>query len=121
MSLKLEDNELFLWRNYDRYDDGEYKSAADDSYRLTYSACSEGLHERLRLHEAMYRVINVLAGVTETITDDSSDVSVSKSQLLAMSSVYSQIDSSALMNDLSQSYEEDVQSARNLIKKNNIA
>ena len=112
LSLQLDGNQLSLWRNNECYADGAPKSAADDSYRLYYEACSEGLYESLKLHEAMYRVIDVLSGITESISDNSSHMPVSRIQLLAMASMFSQIDSPGLIRDLAQAYESDILSTK---------
>jgi hypothetical protein len=71
-----------------------------------------GLYKSLKLHEAMYRIIDVLSGITESISDDSSHMPVSRIQLLAMASMFSQIDSPGLIRDLAQAYESDILSTK---------
>ena len=121
MSFSLEGNEITLWRNYDTYQDGEKKSAADDSYRLVYSADSEGIYESLLLHEAMFRIVAILAEATESISEDSSYLAISKSQLLALSTAYGQLNSSLILSDLSKAFDDDILSFREQLKKNNLS
>ncbi len=104
LSLNLGGNRLKLWRK--NQSEGTHVSLpSEDKYRIEYHADHHGKYDNIQLSEALIMVINILAGIAESETSESGEYRFTREQILAMSSVYSQLDSPYLVELVSTMHE----------------
>ena len=99
LSLKLGEETLVLWRK-NRLVNGKSSLPSEDLYRIEFNTDYQGCFSDLTLPRALTMAIDILTGIAERATHESGDYAYNKEQIMAMATMYSQVDSQVLLKSL---------------------
>jgi hypothetical protein len=111
LSLKLGKDTLVLSRK-NLIVSGEPSLPNEDLYRIEFNTDHKGEFSDLSLPRALMMIINILGGIAERATRESGDYAFNKEQIMAMATMYSQVDSLFLVESLQYIHELESQAMR---------
>ncbi|WJG11183.1 hypothetical protein [Aliiglaciecola sp. LCG003] len=115
ISLKLGKDTLVLWRK-NILVNGTPSLPNEDLYRIEFNTDHKGVFSDLTLPRALMMIINILGGIAERATRESGDYAFNKEQIMAMASMYSQVDSQFLVESLQYIHDLEFQAMRLMSK-----
>ncbi len=111
LDFKIEDYSIKVWRYASEFE-GDAKPA-DGLYRLQFAADYSDCLDNIPFHEVMFRLLDLIAGTSETFCGEGGSYPFSKSQFLSMAGLYSQPDSKYCLDMVEKVHQKDVSSLRN--------